>query len=838
KQTLADNSQKKVEQLQNPILVNNDTIGNKNTADTNSSKPLTYADLGPKYDYTSPKSSDNVKKVQELVKQSSDLDRQADSLRVIADKTDDPDKKVELLDKISDLKKESDRKKNESYSLISDANLNEYMKNDQQLDELSKKNFDNDALLVNAMKFDDHAKSLFADARKKREEANSMSGQDKQNTLRQASDLEVEALNEQKKSLDVYSQMNPVLVKNDHPVDSNFVVKKDNPDTLNTNPLVKKDSPVDTSHLKDVAVTEEYRKYNDMRNDANKLHEDAVNEFNKSDDLKKQAKDKSDESQKLIEGTVNVTDEQQKQEMLKRSEQLDKESLQLLAQSDSIRKIGQNDETASDSRHTEAELYRQSLDKTRSDQVLALYDKMNPETQKDVVVKKDNPVDVVVPKNVTEKLDIKPTPVYSKTKPIPLNEKLPEGLVFKVQVGAFRNPIPQDLFRGITPLTGETTSTGLTRYTAGIFTQPDNALKARDQIRGMGYKDAFVVAFLNGKRIPYNDAIAMLNGNKPVSPDNIPPDNVVVKKDQPVVKDNNDVPDHKKDNPPVIVQVNDVKSMNVTAMNGLFYTVQVGVYSKKVTSAQLFGITPLNSEPVGNVIRYSTGIFNDVNKANKTKDRVVAMGVKDAFVTAYYNGKRITLDDAAALLAQKGNGILIGNDQLVDLGDKMKQPQQDQPIVDDQPKKKDTPPIVDDRPKKKDNPPVVDDQPKKKNVTQPETTIVDTSAFAPKQPYVLHPNTAVTDTGIVFKVQIGAFKDEVPIDIANKFIRIHEQGIKNFEDADGLTVYTVGSFLSYDDAAKTKEDVAGQGITDAFVIAFKDGKKITVEDAKKELGQR
>ena len=39
--------------------------------------------------------------------------------------------------------------------------------------------------------------------------------------------------------------------------------------------------------------------------------------------------------------------------------------------------------------------------------------------------------------------------VYSQENPIPLNPKIPKGLIFKVQVGAFRNPIPQDLFQDL-----------------------------------------------------------------------------------------------------------------------------------------------------------------------------------------------------------------------------------------------------------------------------------------------------------------------------------------------------------------------------------------------------
>jgi N-acetylmuramoyl-L-alanine amidase len=199
-------------------------------------------------------------------------------------------------------------------------------------------------------------------------------------------------------------------------------------------------------------------------------------------------------------------------------------------------------------------------------------------------------------------------------------------------------------------------------------------------------------------------------------------------------------------------------------------------------------------------------MFSNVGDANALKDKIVAKGVKDAFVVAYYKGKRYLPEDAALLLAREGNGILIGNSQVV-----QNEPKND-PVINEQPK----------------NEPEIRNDPV---VKEP----VDTTA--PKQPYVVKPNTAETDSGVVFKVQIGAFKDEVPIDIANKFIRIQKQGIKNYlDESSGLTVYTVGRFRTYEEAQKTRDGVMEQGMADAFVIAFKDGIKIPVEDAKKLVG--
>ncbi len=68
---------------------------------------------------------------------------------------------------------------------------------------------------------------------------------------------------------------------------------------------------------------------------------------------------------------------------------------------------------------------------------------------------------------------------YSEKNPIPMNPDLPEGLVFKVQIGAFRNPLPADKFKGIQPLSGETTRPGWVRYCAGLFQafEPANIVK-------------------------------------------------------------------------------------------------------------------------------------------------------------------------------------------------------------------------------------------------------------------------------------------------------------------------------------------------------------------------
>ena len=81
-------------------------------------------------------------------------------------------------------------------------------------------------------------------------------------------------------------------------------------------------------------------------------------------------------------------------------------------------------------------------------------------------------------------------------------------------------------------------------------------------------------------------------------------------------------------------------------ITGLFYTVQVGVYSKPVKLDQVFNLTELNSELTdAGFIRYTTGMFADLDEAGSRKQTAIEQGVTDAFITAYYNGKRISVKD-------------------------------------------------------------------------------------------------------------------------------------------------------------------------------------------------
>lgn len=257
------------------------------------------------------------------------------------------------------------------------------------------------------------------------------------------------------------------------------------------------------------------------------------------------------------------------------------------------------------------------------------------------------------------------TPAIIK-KAIPVGVKAPTGLVYRVQVGAFAKPIPEDLFKEFTPVTGEKLDNGITRYLAGYFGNRQKVLDAQQDIRALGYKDAFVVAYCDGKRISLAEARQLEEQGlcKPMRQDSIvmeviqntiaqlPADTIAKYKTEPKISDYNKAPGA-------------VTAIASEEIKGLFYTVQVGVYNRPATKEQLHDINPLVTRRLENgQIRYSTGTFRSVDEARPKKAEAVEKGVSDAFITAYYNGERISLQEAKKLLAEQGEAILFKEQEL------------------------------------------------------------------------------------------------------------------------------------------------------------------------------
>ena len=93
----------------------------------------------------------------------------------------------------------------------------------------------------------------------------------------------------------------------------------------------------------------------------------------------------------------------------------------------------------------------------------------------------------------------------------------------------------------------------------------------------------------------------------------------------------------------------------------------------------------------------------------------------------------------------------------------------------------------------------------------------------------------VISSGLIFKVQIGAYKNNVPFNLIESYLAISDKGITQQMDERGLHIfYAGGSFKDFNTALNLRTEIVGKGVTDAFVVALKDGKSIPLTDEMKK----
>jgi hypothetical protein len=234
-----------------------------------------------------------------------------------------------------------------------------------------------------------------------------------------------------------------------------------------------------------------------------------------------------------------------------------------------------------------------------------------PQTEKQQLIIQSNATAIVDPIQFKPELnlefqvvDISP---YNVSKPIPVDEPIVQGVVYKIQLGAFSNPKSIDWFKGITPLSAESVSGGkVTKYYAGKFTKLVNAEKALSTIKSIGFKDAFIVSWHNGRTVALSRAQS-LEGQVPVS------------------------------------QTNEKISIQL-AETGKSYMIQIGNFKGRLPEDVLQTVRAL--APGKDVVRkpdnaggfiYSLGSYSTVNEANRVKDNLIASGIGSAKVIVVEN---------------------------------------------------------------------------------------------------------------------------------------------------------------------------------------------------------
>lgn len=99
---------------------------------------------------------------------------------------------------------------------------------------------------------------------------------------------------------------------------------------------------------------------------------------------------------------------------------------------------------------------------------------------------------------VFSSFEIRSVPAYTTSDPVPVGSSDTKGLVYHIQLAAFRNPVSPSYFRNLYPVFGKLNSTnGVTYYYTGLFRTHEAATSSLPSVRSNGFADAFVVAFID-----------------------------------------------------------------------------------------------------------------------------------------------------------------------------------------------------------------------------------------------------------------------------------------------------------------------------------------------------
>ena len=92
---------------------------------------------------------------------------------------------------------------------------------------------------------------------------------------------------------------------------------------------------------------------------------------------------------------------------------------------------------------------------------------------------------------------------------------------------------------------------------------------------------------------------------------------------------------------------------------------------------------------------------------------------------------------------------------------------------------------------------------------------------------------------LIYKIQIGAFSRGLPSYIERLYKKLsYIRKIENYTDENGVVVYTTGNLANLEDALIMQNQVRQEGVEDAIVVPYFNGKRITLEQAKKLSGEK
>lgn len=221
------------------------------------------------------------------------------------------------------------------------------------------------------------------------------------------------------------------------------------------------------------------------------------------------------------------------------------------------------------------------------------------------------------------------------------------GLSFKVEIGAVTdtNDFNLQYLEKYGKITAKSYPDGITRYTFGPFETLQEAEEFRKKMiaQEKEHEDAFVTVFVFGQRKVFNDL-----------PDKQKQDltNTTVEKDpcESEMKDftwfiGKDLNDKSIYNKLIALGGN-------SCAEGLEFKVQIAAYrfpkNYKWNHLKQYGEPLIINYPDG-ITRFTQGTFITIKEAEVLRQKIIKSGQKDAWITPFFNGKRMLLEELIAV---------------------------------------------------------------------------------------------------------------------------------------------------------------------------------------------
>ncbi|MDA3819642.1 MAG: hypothetical protein PF590_04170, partial [Candidatus Delongbacteria bacterium] len=227
---------------------------------------------------------------------------------------------------------------------------------------------------------------------------------------------------------------------------------------------------------------------------------------------------------------------------------------------------------------------------------------------------------------------------------------------YRIQIAALGQPLQGNRYRNLSPVDNERVQNRpLYRYLAGKFYNTRSWQQPLSLVKRIGFNDAFVVGYLEGRRLSLSQArqYSHLETNKPPEFNYYGDQGMLAERN---AQEGATQPEYQTE-----TQTGEtVMARNINEISESFFTVQIGVYSRVKEESNILGIsTDYYNRTSGGNFRYFHGKYATRAEADASCANI-RNTIPDAFVTLYVGGqpsspgvastRRETAGEAAARL--------------------------------------------------------------------------------------------------------------------------------------------------------------------------------------------